>query len=98
MIFMSEAHISDASYNVSNVQIPAWLVKDFKVQNGSGAPGSYSDIHMKVQTFKYGNAKLHRTGKGLIGFGKICNEDKWSNLRTLNYSSPEATIWYHDTR
>ena len=90
--FYVRGHISDSSYYVSNIHIPAWLVKDFKVQNGSGASGNYSDINMKVQTFKYENAKIHRTGKGMIGFSKICNEDKWSNLRTLNYSSPEGTI------
>ncbi len=85
--FYVRGPISSATNLISNVQMPAWLAKDFKVQNGSGAHNNYSDFNMKVQSMTYANAKLQRTGKGVIGFAKQCMEDKWSYLRTLTYNS-----------
>ncbi len=61
---------------VSNVQFPAWLVKTYKSQNGIGG--------YKTQTYKYQNAKVHKNGKGILGFQKVINEDVDSYLRTIS--------------
>jgi RHS repeat-associated protein len=89
--FYYRGSIKDATHLISNIQIPQWLVRDYKVQNGVSNSNNYGDIYMKVQNIKYEKAKLQRTGKGLLGFEKSCLEDKWSYLRTLTYSSPNTT-------
>jgi YD repeat-containing protein len=61
---------------VSNIQIPVWLVKTYKSQNGVGG--------YKTQSYKYENAKIHKNGKGILGFRKIINEDNDSYLRTIS--------------
>lgn len=85
--FYVRGPISNAVNLISNIQMPVWLVKDFKMQNGLGDHNNYTDAAMKVQTMKYANAKVQRSGKGIIGFGKTCMEDKWSYLRTQSYNS-----------
>ena len=83
--FYIRGNLSDATSKISNVQMPVWLVKDYKIQNGLAADNNYTDVAMKVQNMSYANAKLHRLGKGVLGFAKQCVEDKWSYLRTISY-------------
>ena len=83
--FYVRGPLTNAITSVSNVQVPSWLVKDYKVQNGINAGSNYTDGAMKVQSLKYAHAKLHRLGRGILGFGMQSMEDKWSYLRTKSY-------------
>ncbi|MCB9309910.1 MAG: VCBS repeat-containing protein [Lewinellaceae bacterium] len=89
--FYVRGPLSPATETIGNVRIPSWLVKTYSSHNGTSAPSDYSEIYMKNQSCRYAEAKLHRLGKGIIGFGKEVLSDQWSYLRTTNYSSPQST-------
>ncbi|MBK7697351.1 MAG: hypothetical protein IPJ39_00805 [Saprospiraceae bacterium] len=68
------------------------MVKEFLSEDGTSFDsGNYDPIKMKTQTYKYSEAKLHRYGKGLIGFGMMDVEDKWSYLRNKYFFHANET-------
>jgi len=84
--FYERGSMTNAVGLISNFQAPIWLVKDYKIQDGRSVGSNYADDAMKVQSMKYANAKLHRRGKGMLGFGRTEMEDKWSYLRSKTYN------------
>lgn len=89
--FYERGTMTNAVGLVSNFQAPIWLVKDYKIQDGRTLGNNFADDGMKVQSMKYANAKLHRRGKGMIGYGRTEMEDKWSYLRSKTYNSTNET-------
>lgn len=85
--FYIRGPLENVNGNSSNIELPIWLVKEFKTEDGTSFnSGDYNSIKMKTQTYKYSNAKIHRTGKGLLGFGIMEIEDQWSYLRNKHYN------------
>ncbi|MGG7665783.1 FG-GAP-like repeat-containing protein [Dyadobacter sp. BHUBP1] len=63
------------AYPFNAVQPPLYAVSDFKLQNGVGG---YNTIQ-----YTYEATKLHRGGKGFLGFGKITANDLATGIKTV---------------
>ncbi|WP_229214941.1 FG-GAP-like repeat-containing protein [Dyadobacter bucti] len=73
------------SYPVNNIQKPIYAVADFKLQNGIGG---YSQSQ-----YRYEEAKLHRAGKGFMGFKKITLADLASGMTTVSENEFSGTFY-----
>ncbi|MDR6807507.1 RHS repeat-associated protein [Dyadobacter sp. BE34] len=63
------------AYPFNAIQPPLYAVSDFKLQNGVGG---YNTIQ-----YTYEATKLHRAGKGFLGFGKITANDLATGMKTV---------------
>lgn len=63
------------AYPFNAIQPPLYAVSDFKLQNGVGG---YNTIQ-----YSYEATKLHRAGKGFLGFGKITANDLATGIKTV---------------
>ncbi|HQV67023.1 MAG: VCBS repeat-containing protein [Saprospiraceae bacterium] len=90
--FYTRGQLENVNSVITNTDLPIWLVKEFLSEDGTSFDsGNYDPIKMKTQTYKYSEAKLHRYGKGLIGFGMMDVEDKWSYLRNKYFFHANET-------
>jgi len=69
---------SDATYPQNSIQPAIYAIHKITVPNGVGGDN--------ITTFRYENAKLHRGGRGFLGFEKIIAEN--------NISSQQAVTLY----
>jgi RHS repeat-associated protein len=72
-------------YPFNNVQPAAVLVSDFKVPNGVGGTSS-------VQ-YSYEDARLHRAGKGFLGFKNVYATDITIGIKTVTESEFNTTYY-----
>lgn len=63
------------AYPFNAIQPALYAVSDFKLQNGIGG---YNNIQ-----YTYEASKLHRAGKGFLGFGKITANDLATGMETV---------------
>ena len=62
------------TYPVNNVQFPLYVVTAMKVADGIGG--------LNTTNFKYENLRLHRAGRGLLGFEKVKEINITLDIRT----------------
>lgn len=65
---------SGETYPVNNVQIPLYVTTSMKAPDGVGG--------INTSYFSYANLRLHRAGRGLLGFEKVKSYNVNANLRT----------------
>ncbi|WP_439555632.1 FG-GAP-like repeat-containing protein [Dyadobacter sp.] len=65
-----------AVYPFNNVQLPAYAVYQFVIPNGIGGENT--------TVYSYEGAKMHRAGKGLIGFTKTTSFDLVSGIKSVS--------------
>ncbi|HNR05909.1 MAG TPA: FG-GAP-like repeat-containing protein [Saprospiraceae bacterium] len=73
------------SGNVNNIQLPMHFVSEIKMDNGIGG--------MNSMTYNYAEAKLHKEGKGFLGFKKINSDNAASGFRKK--SENEFNLTYY---
>jgi RHS repeat-associated protein len=62
-------------YPLNNIQFPLYCVNNFIVPDGIGSTNTTK--------YKYEVAKLHRSGKGFLGFEKMISENQILNIKTV---------------
>lgn len=72
--FYSKGGNSD--YPVNNIQPPMYVVSDFNTQNGIGGVSTIQ--------YSYQEAKLHRAGKGFMGFRKVVSSNITTGIKTIS--------------
>lgn len=63
------------AYPFTAIQPPLYAVSDFKLQNGIGG--------INTIQYTYEASKLHRAGKGFLGFGKITANNLAAGIKTV---------------
>ena len=61
---------------VNTVQLSLFAVSEFKGQNGSGG--------ISTIQYNYADAKLHRSGKGFLGFGSVTENNLTTGYTTIS--------------
>ena len=74
-----------AGYPVNNVCYPSYNVSSVKTPDGIGG--------LNEIKYKYENARIHRAGKGFIGFEKVISEDIINDTKTINTSELNNTYY-----
>jgi RHS repeat-associated protein len=64
-----------SAFPINNIQPAMYTVSEFKGQNGLGGN--------TISQYKYGQAKLHRTGKGFLGFTTTTRLDQAMGTNTV---------------
>ncbi|MFZ1526144.1 MAG: SpvB/TcaC N-terminal domain-containing protein, partial [Saprospiraceae bacterium] len=67
---------SQTPFPLNNIQAPMYLVSKYNIENGLGG---WSSVE-----FTYEEAKLHKTGKGLLGFKKIHSKNLATGFTTTS--------------
>ncbi|TLU98952.1 FG-GAP-like repeat-containing protein [Dyadobacter luticola] len=76
---------ANSTYPLNSVQLPLNAAFQFIVQNGIGGEN--------VTQYSYEDARLHRPGKGLLGFKKIIVQDKVSGIQSVSENEFNATYY-----
>lgn len=69
---------SGETYPINNSQPPVYVATAMTSPNGIGGTNTVS--------FKYENLRLHRAGKGLLGFEKVISIDPLNDIRSESFS------------
>jgi RHS repeat-associated protein len=72
-------------YPINDIQAPIYLVSQFKSENGIGG---FNQID-----YKYEEARIHKQGKGLLGFKKMTSIDGAFGLTTISESALNYTFY-----
>lgn len=70
---------------INNIQAPMYLVSQFKSENGIGG--------FSMTDFQYEEAKLHKEGKGFLGFKKVTSIDNVSGYKTIQENEFNTTFY-----
>lgn len=73
------------AYPFNAIQPPLYAVSDFKLQNGIGG--------INTIQYTYEASKLHRAGKGFLGFGKIAASDLATGIKTISENEFNTTYY-----
>ncbi|MBP9132627.1 MAG: VCBS repeat-containing protein [Saprospiraceae bacterium] len=73
-------------FHLLPVQLPMYLIADLKSSNGIGG-----DFHM---SYTYEEARLHRGGKGFLGFMKTAQINNSMGNRVINENSFQSTYLF----
>lgn len=73
------------AYPFNAIQPALYAVSDFKLQNGIGG---YNTIQ-----YTYEASKLHRAGKGFLGFGKITTNNLATGIKTVTENEFNTTYY-----
>ncbi|PSL17644.1 RHS repeat-associated protein [Dyadobacter jiangsuensis] len=73
------------AYPFNAIQPALYAVSDFKIQNGIGG---YNTIQ-----YTYEGSKLHRAGKGFLGFGKITANNLATGIKTVAENEFNTTYY-----
>ncbi|WP_291200382.1 FG-GAP-like repeat-containing protein [Dyadobacter sp.] len=73
------------AYPFNAIQPPLYAVSDFKLQNGIGG--------INTIQYTYEASKLHRGGKGFLGFGKITANDLATGIKTISENEFNTTYF-----
>jgi len=76
---------SNANYPVVDVQSPLPVVSMVKIPDGVGGDD--------ITTYTYTGAKVHKNGKGFLGFEKIISENNVTNTRTTTIYKLNNTFY-----
>jgi RHS repeat-associated protein len=74
-----------AGYPLNAVCYPFYSVNAVKTPDGLGGTNTI--------TYKYENARLHRAGRGFLGFEKVISEDVVNNTQTINQTEINSTYY-----
>ncbi|WP_291034861.1 SpvB/TcaC N-terminal domain-containing protein [Dyadobacter sp. 50-39] len=74
-----------SAYPLNAIQPPLYAVSDFKLQNGIGG--------INTIQYTYEASKLHRAGKGFLGFGKITANDLATGIKTISENEFNTTYY-----
>jgi len=74
-----------SAHPVNNIQPPLYCVFDFKGQNGIGG---YTSTQ-----YSYEEAKIHKTGKGFLGFKKITASNITTGTKTVSENELNTTFF-----
>ncbi len=70
---------------LNNIQLPINLVYQFKQQNGIGGTNTTQ--------YTYEEAKLHKQGKGFLGFKKITADNLTAGIKTISENEFNTTFY-----
>ncbi|MCF0064084.1 FG-GAP-like repeat-containing protein [Dyadobacter chenwenxiniae] len=73
------------SYPVNNIQPPVYAVSELKTKNGIGG--------ISTIQYAYEDARLHRAGKGYLGFRKVTTTDLVMDSKTISESEFNNTYF-----
>jgi RHS repeat-associated protein len=73
------------AYPFNAFQPPLYTVSDFKLQNGIGG--------FSTSQYTYEGTKLHRAGKGFLGFSKITAIDQATGMKTVSENEFNTTYY-----
>lgn len=82
--FYNKGAVTLTDYPFHNIQLPMYAVSNF--DNQDGVSGQYSQ-------HSYEQAKLHRAGKGFIGFGKTTVFDLATGYKTVSENEFNTTFY-----
>jgi RHS repeat-associated protein len=74
-----------STYPLNIIQPAALLVTDLKVQNGIGGTS--------VVQYNYEGLRLHRAGKGFLGFAKVTATDLTMGMKTISENEFDPTFF-----
>ncbi|MCF0072129.1 FG-GAP-like repeat-containing protein [Dyadobacter sp. CY261] len=83
--FYSKGAVTLNDHPLVNVGLPMFAVSDYSVQNGVGG--------LSTVAYAYGNAKMHRDGKGFLGFGAVTANNMALGVKTVS-ENDFNTIYY----
>jgi len=76
---------ASTSSPINNLQAPMYLVSQFKSENGIGG--------FSTTDFQYEEAKIHKEGKGFLGFKKVTSIDNVSGYKTIQENEFNTTFY-----
>ncbi|MFO7656090.1 MAG: SpvB/TcaC N-terminal domain-containing protein, partial [Bacteroidales bacterium] len=75
---------TDAENPVMDLQVPLHVVSEFSQPTGTGSTSSIE--------LSYKGAKVHKQGKGFLGFSEVISSDNATNIKTINTYSSQHTV------